>query len=204
VTGAAVAALAVLLAGSGPAPELERIDRAWDAAVAARDEAGFLSRVAPDSVFAGAALQVGRDAIRERWSRYLTAGGPTLRWKPTASGIAPSGDLGWTIGDATYAWAEKGVPPTLVRYVTVWARGPSGRWVAALDAPLEPAPWTPSARSTVRRVASRDGRLEASIGTFVRDDGVARSTGTFLVVRERDGDSWRVLLESEIPSPPPS
>ena len=200
--GAAAAALAILLAGSGPAPELDQVDRAWDAAVAARDEAGFLARVAPDSVFAGSALQVGREAIRERWSRFLTPGGPTLRWKPTDSGIAPSGDLGWTIGDATYAWREKGVAPSPVRYVTVWARDPSGHWVAALDAPLEPAPPMPSVRSTVRTVASRDGRLEARIGTFVREGGDP-ARGTFLVVRERDGDGWRVLVDSEIAAPPP-
>jgi ketosteroid isomerase-like protein len=202
LTGAAVAALAVLLAGSRPAPELETVDRAWDAAVAARDEAGFLARVAPDSVFAGAALQVGRDAIRERWSRFLNPGGPTLRWKPTDSGMAVSGDLGWTIGDATYAWPEKGVPPSPVRYVTVWARDPSGRWVAALDAPLEPAPPQPAVRTTVRTVSSRDGKLEARIGTFVREGGEP-SRGTFLVVRERHGEGWRVLVDSEVPSPPP-
>ena len=124
---------------AGAAPELAAVDSAWDAAVAARDEAAFLSRVAEDSVFAGGSLQVGRAAIREKWSRYFTPGGPTLRWKPTGSGMAASGDLGWTVGEASFAWQEKGVAPSPGRYVTVWAKDSGGRWVAVLDASLEPS-----------------------------------------------------------------
>ena len=196
------AAIALLLVAAAPAPELEAIDAAWDATVAARDEAGFLSRVAEDPVFAGAALQVGRAAIREKWMRYLTPGGPTLRWRPTGSGIAPSGDLGWTVGEASYEWREKGVPPSPGRYVTVWAKDGEGRWRAVLDASLEAAPGQPAARLPVRTVSSRDGTLEASIGTWARGEGTGRRTGAWLLVRERVDGAWRTVVESEIPSPP--
>jgi ketosteroid isomerase-like protein len=194
------AALALLLLAAAPAPELEAIDAAWDAAVAARDQAAFLSRVAADAVFAGGALRVGRDAIREGWSRYLTPGGPTLRWRPTGSGIAPSGDLGWTVGEASYAWKEKGVPPSPVRYVTVWAKDEQGRFRAVLDGSLEPPAGRGAIRKPVRTVTSRDGTLEATLGTWSRGDG--REAGTYLLIRERTAEGWRTVVESEIPSPP--
>jgi ketosteroid isomerase-like protein len=194
--------LAAVLLAVAPAPELLAVDSAWDAAVAARDDAAFLSRVAEDSVFAGGALQVGRAAIREKWARYLAPDGPTLRWKPTGSGMAASGDLGWTVGDAVFEWKAKGLAPSAGRYVTVWAKDAGGRWVAALDGSLEPPTGRPSARKAVRTVASRDGTLEASIGTWERGEGAGRESGTFLVVRERQGGAWRTLVESELASPP--
>jgi ketosteroid isomerase-like protein len=194
--------LVAALVGAGPAPELVAADTAWDAAVGARDEAAFLSRVAPDAVFAGSALQVGREAIRASWARYFADGGPTLRWKPTDSGIAASGDLGWTIGDARFAWKEKGIDPSPGRYVTVWSRGADGRWMAVLDSSLEPVPPGESARKAVRTVTSRDGTMEASIGTWERGDGPARKGGTFLAVREKLGGAWHTVVDSEVEVPP--
>jgi len=200
----AAGVLAALLVAAAPAPELAAVDAAWDAAVAARDEAAFLSRIAEDAVFAGGTLQVGKAVIREKWARYLLPGGPTLRWTPTGAGIAPSGDLGWTVGDATFAWKEKGVAPSPGRYVTVWSKDGQGRWMAALDAELEPSPTKPAARRAVRILTSRDGTLEASIGTWERGEGPSRETGTFLLVREKQGGAWRAVVDSEIPSPPPA
>jgi ketosteroid isomerase-like protein len=205
VTGVLPLAVAALLC-AGPSPgdagDLRDVDAAWAAAVASRDQAAFLSRVAPDAVFAGSALQVGREAIREKWARYFVAGGPTLRWKPTDSGVAPSGDLGWTIGDAVFEWKEKGAGPSLGRYVTVWALGGDGRWMAVLDAPLEPSPPEKANRRAVRTITSRDGSLEASIGTWERGEGPSRATGAFLSVRERQGGAWHGVIDSEVVAPP--
>lgn len=194
--------LSALLLTAGPSTDLLAIDAAWDSAVAARDEAAFLSRVAEDSVFAGASLQVGRSAIREKWAPYFAPGGPTLRWKPTDSGLAGSDDLGWTIGDAVHEWKEKGVSPSPGRYLTVWSREPGGRWMAVLDGSLEPAPPAPSVRTPVRTLVSRDGRLEASIGTWRRGSDAGTTAGTYLLVRENRGGAWRIVIESEIPARP--
>jgi ketosteroid isomerase-like protein len=194
-------AAAAILCAAAPG-DLRAVDAAWDAAVASMDQAAFLSRVAPDAVFAGATLQVGREAIRERWARYFVAGGPTLRWKPTDAGLSRSGDLGWTIGDAVFEWKEKGTPPSPGRYVTVWALDADGRWVAVLDAPLEPSPPGRKDRKAVRTITSRDGSLEASVGTWERGEGPSREAGTFLSVRERRDGAWHTVIDSEVVAPP--
>jgi len=194
--------LAAVLVAAGPASELATLDADWSAMVVRKDQAAFLSRVAPDAVFSGGDLQVGREAIGQKWARYFTLGGPTLRWKPTDSGLAASGDLGWTVGDAVFEWKEKGVDPAPGRYVTVWMKDASGRWMTALDASLEPASGKPGARKTRRTITSRDGSMEASIGTWERVEGGAPTSGTFLVVREKTGGAWRVIQDSEVPAPP--
>jgi len=194
--------LTAALLAAGPASELPGVDAAWDASVGARDQAGFLSRVAVDAIFSAGTLQVGREVIREKWARFFAEGGPTLRWRPTDSGMAGSGDLGWTTGDAEFAWKEKGVAPTPMRYVTVWAKDASGRWLAALDSSLEPASGKAGKRNTARSLSSRDGTMEASVGTWERGEGAARTTGTWLVVREKRGGTWQVVQDTEVPAPP--
>lgn len=196
---------AALLAAPPPEPTPEPLraaDAAFDAAVAGRDREAFLALVDPDAVFAGATLLQGRDAVWSRWSRFFDPAGPTLRWRPTGGGMASSGDLGWTTGEAHYAWKAKGVDHPGLRYLTVWRQGSGGRWVAVVDGSLEPASRKPSARTPALTVTSRDGAMEAAIGTFTRGAGAGRATGIYLVVRERKDGAWRVVRESEIPDPP--
>jgi ketosteroid isomerase-like protein len=204
VAAALLAMLAGALLAASPAEPLLAADRALDDAVGRRDRESFLALVDADAVFAGATLLVGRDAIWSRWSRFFDPAGPTLRWRPTAGGIAPSGDLGWTTGEARYEWKAKGVSEPDLRYLTVWRRSADGRWVAVMDGSLEPVTPGPFSRKAALTVTSRDGAMEAAIGTFERGEGAARSTGIFLVVREQKDGAWRVVRESEMPSPPGS
>jgi ketosteroid isomerase-like protein len=199
---AAVVALAPLAGTAGPEQAVLAADASFDAALAARDPATFTAHVAEDAVFSGATLLVGRTAVVERWSRFLDPEGPTLRWKPTAGGVAPSGDLAWTTGLARYAWKQKGIERDGLRYVTVWRAGAGGRWEVVLDGSLEPVPPGPSSRRVVRTFTSRDGSLEGTVGTFERKVGERNVTGIFLLVRERRGDAWHTVHESEMPSGP--
>ncbi|HET8724432.1 MAG TPA: nuclear transport factor 2 family protein [Anaeromyxobacteraceae bacterium] len=203
VRALAAAAAAALLAGAGGDGALSALlaaDAAFDRALAARDPATFETHVADGAVFAGKELLVGREAVAARWARYLDPQGPVLRWKPTDAGVAGSGDLGWTIGDARFTWKQKEVDEPGLRYLTVWRKGPGGRWQAVLDGPLQPAPPGPSARTPVRTVASADGSLEASIGTYERRAGDRTTRGIFLAVRERQGGVLHTVLDSEVPS----
>ncbi len=202
MAAAALAMLAGALLAASPVEPLLAADRAFDDAVARRDREAFLALVDPDAVFAGATLLQGRDAVWSRWSRFFDPAGPTLRWRPTEGGMAASGDLGWTVGDARYAWKTKGIDQPGLRYLTVWRKGAGGRWVAVLDGSLEPVPPGPSARTPTLTVTSRDGAMEAAIGTFTRGTGAGRATGIYLVVRERKDGAWRVVRESEVPDPP--
>ncbi len=192
-------ALAAFLLATEPGADLLAADRAFDAAVAARDADAFLSRVAPDAVFVGSTVSRGRDAVWEKWSRYFVPDGPRLRWRPTDAGVAGSGDLGWTLGDAAYEWKQKGESAPDLRYVTVWRKNSSGKWVVALDAPLTPAPPGAVRRTPSVTLTSGDGRLEASFGSFARGDGAAERKGAYLVVRERLAGDWHVVVESEVP-----
>lgn len=183
----------------GPAASLLAADASFDAALAARDPETFAAHVADDAVFVGRDLLVGRDAVAARWARYLDPQGPVLRWKPTDAGVAPSGDLGWTIGDARLTWKQKEVDTAGLRYLTVWRKGTGGRWEAVVDGPLQPAPPGPSTRAPVRTLTSSDGSLEASIGIYERPTGDGTVRGFYLSVRERRAGALRTLLDSEVP-----
>jgi ketosteroid isomerase-like protein len=202
VSGASLAILAGLLVSASPAEPLLAADRELDDSVGRRDRKAFLALLEPGAVFTGPTLLQGRDAVWARWSRFFDPAGPTLRWRPTDGGIAASGDLGWTTGEARYEWKEKGVLRSDLRYLTIWRRGADGRWVAAIDGSLEPVRPGKATRTPARTVASRDGTMEAAIGTYARGSGSGRETGIYLVLRERRDGAWRVVRESEIPSPP--
>ena len=58
-----------------------------------------------------------------------------LTWVPRIAHLAPSGELGFTIGDAVYRRAPAGGPEQrfYTKYLTVWRKQPDGRWRYAAD-----------------------------------------------------------------------
>ena len=99
--------------------------------------------IAADIAFARLAADSGAAVAFERWAapeavtfgdRGLLTRGPeaigravdfpaTWRWHPVAAGAARSGDLGWTIGEATIA-GKDGTSHS--KYLTIWTRGNDG------------------------------------------------------------------------------
>jgi ketosteroid isomerase-like protein len=204
-TAAAVALAACAHGPPSPPPAppttegVAAADAAMAEAVVGGDAEAFGALLAPDAVFAGGTLHVGRDRVREGWRPYLEKGGPVLRWAPSAAGIAASGELGWTVGNFVHESAPApGEKPVVAegRYVTVWQRTADGTWVAALDMGLEPPTGAETDRTTLRTLRSRDGSLEATMGTWSGDGLPVR--GAWLVLRERDPGGWRVVHESAI------
>ena len=80
-----------------------------------------------------------------------------LAWTPRVAHLAPSGDLGFTIGDAIYRHAPAGGPEQrfYTKYLTVWRRQADGRWRYAADGGNDqPAP---SDRGSLRASWAADG-----------------------------------------------
>jgi hypothetical protein len=100
--------------------------------------------VAADLAFARLAGDSGAAVAFERWAAsaavtfgdggLLTHGPKAIgravdfpavwQWHPVAAGAAGSGDLGWTVGEATIA--SKAAPPTYSKYLTIWIRRSDG------------------------------------------------------------------------------
>ena len=111
-------------------------------AVEARGSSGPF--VAADLAFARLAADSGAAVAFERWAapeavtfgdRGLLTRGPKAigravdfpavwQWHPVAAGAARSGDLGWTVGEATIA--AKDAEPHHSKYLTIWTRQSDG------------------------------------------------------------------------------
>lgn len=55
-----------------------------------------------------------------------------LEWGPVYGGVAPSGDLGWTIGLATATNPDTGAR-NYSKYLSIWRRQPNGDWRYVMD-----------------------------------------------------------------------
>lgn len=83
---------------------------------------------APNAITVGGSLVFGPKAIGES-----SASGPNddISWGPRFSDVAASGDLGFTVGDATFN--IEGLGQIFTKYLTVWRRQPDGRWRFVAD-----------------------------------------------------------------------
>jgi ketosteroid isomerase-like protein len=192
--------------GDGAAAEVMRLDAAWASAMTRGDAEAFRSLVGDDAVFAGRALLRGREEVWANWKGFFAEGAPRLTWAPGAGGAAGSGDLAWTTGRYRLERRDPAGKPAVSEgnYLTVWARDGGGAWRVALDSGLEPAAaLEPIERVPVRTLASRDGTLEAAIGTWRRDGPPDRRSGTWITVRERAAGEWRTRFDGALAFPPP-
>jgi len=192
-------------AASGPANlalALRGADAAFARSVSARDEEAFRAFLAEEALFlGGTGLLAGRQAVFARWRRLLEKDGPILRWAPTGGDGAASGDLGWTVGSSRFEGRDEAGKPVVEdgKYLTVWIRQGAGPWQVAMDMPLSPAEQAgPMNRTPVRTLTSRDGTLEASMGTWSHHGVKGARSGAFLTVRERSGPEWRVVHDSAV------
>ena len=74
--------------------------------------------------------------LREAHAQRLPPADPRavrLEWGPVASGIAASGDFGFTSGPSTLSLRDGSRPPQHGAFFSVWKRDAQGRWRVALD-----------------------------------------------------------------------
>ncbi len=129
----------------GPAPRgaagadkgtLLEADMAFARATAERGLEGWLSWFAPDArIFPpGEPVIEGLDAIK---AHYLKTGFDPrpLTWKPAYAELSASGDLGYTVGYASWPGTDDQGRKVAhgSKYLTVWRRQPGGAWKVAAD-----------------------------------------------------------------------
>lgn len=193
------------LAGDAPPGELILLDAAWAWTMARGDGEGWRALVGDDALFAGRSLLRGRDEVWGGWKGFFAEGGSAIRWTPEGGGVAGSGDLAWTTG--RYQLTRKGSdgkPATSEgQYLTVWSRDSGGAWRVALDSALKPAEGAGSAeRAALRSLASKDGTLEAAMGTWTQAGPSGARKGAWITVREMAGGGWKARFDGAIEFPP--
>lgn len=112
-----------------PAPALEAADRAFAADTAKRGIEGWMAAFAPDGAMMRKTGRVERAQIPEMM-RDVLAGG-VLAWAPIASGSR--GDLGYTVGKATFTKTGETTVDWRSSYVTIWQRQPDASWKVLFD-----------------------------------------------------------------------
>lgn len=122
--------IALQAAPPAPAPALEEADRAFDAAVAAGGAAAWAAAFdAEGAQWTSHGPVKGPEAIEDLMEPVFAA--YSLRWAPTASGLSPAGDWGFTVGEAEIQ--QGGAPVDTSRYLTIWRQQADGAWKVALD-----------------------------------------------------------------------
>jgi ketosteroid isomerase-like protein len=132
-------------AAAGPDADLRAIldtDRAFAAKAVAHGRAdAFHEYAAEDAVsLPGGQIPYGRQAIFAS-DTADTEPGESLEWTPLSGGVAPSGDLGYSVGEAVYGAGGQRV---YLKYLTVWRKqeGGSFRYIAD-GGTTRPAPAAP-------------------------------------------------------------
>ena len=109
--------------------ELLRADSTFAAlSVTSGAKNAFLAFSAVDAMSFGGGAQMtqGRQAIGAGFEDFPA--GAVLEWWPVAAEIAPSGDLGCTVGEARIASLNH-----YSKYLTIWRRQPDGTWKFVAD-----------------------------------------------------------------------
>jgi len=130
-------ALSVQVRGRSDSRELMQADSSFAALSAAGGaKTAFLSFAAENAISfgAGAQLTEGREAIGASFDGFPA--GAVLEWWPVAAQIAPSGDLGCTVGEARISTLNH-----YSKYLTIWRRQPDRSWKFVADGGnVRPAP----------------------------------------------------------------
>ena len=125
------------------APVLEQADRDFGAATAAKGVDGWVEWFDVE----GAQWQdgengapgkrvEGHEAVRAFMAPVFARPNFRLEWQPTASGFAPAGDLGYTIGSWQAVKLGEGGAREVGRhgaYVTIWKKQADGSWKVLFD-----------------------------------------------------------------------
>jgi len=108
------------------APALEAADIAFAKDTAARGIEGWVAAFDPQGGMMGKHGRIEGAGIREAMGPLLET--TKIEWAPFVSRVR--GDIGFTVGKATFTGPEKSWRST---YVTVWKKQPDGAWKVIFD-----------------------------------------------------------------------
>jgi ketosteroid isomerase-like protein len=130
-------ALGAQVRGRADPSELLRADSAFAAlSVTSGAKSAFLAFAAEEAMSFGGGMQMtqGRQAIGAGFDGFPA--GAVLEWWPVAAEVAPSGDLGCTVGEARIVSLNH-----YSKYITIWRRQSDGTWKFVADGGnVRPAP----------------------------------------------------------------
>ncbi len=130
-------ALSAQVRGRADSHELIQADSTFAASSATNGaKAAFLAFAAEEAIAFGGGSQMteGREAIGAGFNGFPA--GAVLEWWPVAAQIAPSGDLGCTVGEARISTLNH-----YSKYLTIWRRQQDGGWKFVADGGnVRPAP----------------------------------------------------------------
>ncbi|MGA7292428.1 MAG: nuclear transport factor 2 family protein [Terriglobales bacterium] len=117
--------------------EIRKADTAWSHAAETKDLDKFVSFYADDaSAFPfNAPVAIGKEQIRQLWSRLMSKPGFGLSFQPTKIEVSKSGDMAYETG--TFELKLNGPQGNATRipgkYVVAWKKQPNREWKAVAD-----------------------------------------------------------------------
>lgn len=145
----------------------------------------FLAAFAEDGIWMTPAPMRLRDAFAAR-PAPPDPRAARLEWGPVASGIAASGDFGFSSGPSTLSLRDGSQPPRHGAFFSVWKRDASKRWRVALDAgivsqaALAPQALLPAPVVRPRPAGVRDAGLPALLDAERMDTWTAEAFASAL------------------------
>lgn len=116
------------------AERIQELNERWLAMVKAGDAAGIAALHTKDARLMppGAPTAVGREAIRDTWSDFLTL--PALSFGSDGVTVADSGDMAYDTGwiEMTLETEDEDTRTARGKYVVVWEKR-NGDWLVAVD-----------------------------------------------------------------------
>ena len=114
-----------------------------------------------------------------------------LQWEPVISGIAASGDFGFTSGPSMFSLRDQSRPPVHGAYFSIWKRD-AQRWRVALDAGIQsPTPIAAEALLPAPRVRAVAGGASASPAPIERERAQPWSIDTLVTTLADDSRFYR-------------
>ncbi|HEX4885391.1 MAG TPA: hypothetical protein VFX05_14715 [Casimicrobiaceae bacterium] len=115
-----------------------------------------------------------------------------LEWEPVASGVAASGDFGFTTGPARISRRDGSAPPRFSTFFSVWKRPRDGPWRVVIDAGVRLPGAVPHERmQPAPKVAPAAPHAEASVDALLAGERGTWSRAAFLALLAPDAQAQR-------------